>query len=150
VQISQISVTGAGYSLTGVSVPATLSPSQALTFSVVFDPTTAGSASGSISVTSNAAGSPGTITLSGTGVAATSHTVGLTWNDSGSTITGFNVYRSKTSGSGYVKVNGSLVGTQNYTDSGVQSSTTYFYVTTAVDGSGNESAFSNEATAVIP
>jgi len=60
------------------------------------------------------------------------------------------VYRSTTSGAGYIKVNGSLVPSMNYTDSAVQNGATYFYVTTAVDGSGNESAFSNEAPAVIP
>ena len=36
----------------------------------------------------------------------------------------------------------------NYTDT-VQSGM-YFYVTTAVDGSGNESAYSNEASANVP
>jgi fibronectin type 3 domain-containing protein len=60
------------------------------------------------------------------------------------------VYRSTTSGGGYVKINGSLVPSMNYTDSAVQNGTTYFYVTTAVDGSGNESTFSNEASAAIP
>src|SRR5262249_12910713 len=53
VQITQISASGTGYTLSGVSVPATLNPSQALTFSVVFAPTAAGAASGSVTVTSN-------------------------------------------------------------------------------------------------
>src|SRR5262249_28354429 len=70
VQITQISASGTGYTLSGVSVPATLNPSQALTFSVVFAPTAAGAASGSVTVTSNAAGSPITIALSGTGAQA--------------------------------------------------------------------------------
>jgi len=101
-------------------------------------------------VTSNATGSPAAITLTGTGVAATTHTVSLTWNETGSSISGYNVYRSTTSGSGYVKINGTLVPSMNYTDAGVQNNTTYYYVTTAVDGSGNESAFSNEASAAVP
>jgi hypothetical protein len=42
------------------------------------------------------------------------------------------------------------VGVLNYSDSTVQSATTYFYVTTAVDASGNESGFSNEVSAPIP
>jgi fibronectin type 3 domain-containing protein len=37
-----------------------------------------------------------------------------------------------------------------YTDSSVQAGQTYFYVTTAVDGAGKESAFSNQTQAVIP
>jgi fibronectin type 3 domain-containing protein len=60
------------------------------------------------------------------------------------------VYRSTTSGSGYAKVNSSLVGGLNYTDSTVQNGLTYYYVTTAVDGSGAESTNSNEAQAIIP
>jgi TolB protein len=42
------------------------------------------------------------------------------------------------------------VGGVNYTDSSVQNGTTYYYVTTAVDSSGNESTYSNEASANIP
>jgi Abnormal spindle-like microcephaly-assoc'd, ASPM-SPD-2-Hydin/Protein of unknown function (DUF1573) len=150
VQISQIAVSGTGYSLTGASAPVTLSASQTLTFNVVFDPASAGSASGSVVVTSNATGSPATITLSGTGVQATPHTVALSWTASTSTVSGYNVYRSTTSGSGYSKLNASLVSNVNYTDSTVQNGATYYYVTTAVDSSGDESSYSNEASAVIP
>ncbi len=150
IQISQISISGTGFSLSGASVPVTLSPSQKLTFSVIFSPTTAGGASGSVTVSSNAAGSPATIALTGSGVAATPHTVSLSWTASTSTVSGYNVYRSTTSGGGYSKVNGGLVGGVNYTDSTVQNGVTYYYVTTAVDSSGNESTYSNEASANIP
>ena len=37
-----------------------------------------------------------------------------------------------------------------FVDSLVQSGQTYFYVTTAVDGSGKESGNSNQTQAVIP
>jgi len=63
---------------------------------------------------------------------------------------GYNVYRTTTSGSGYVLVSGSLVGPDAYDDTTVQSGTTYYYVTTAVDGSGNESGYSNQAQAIVP
>jgi len=49
-----------------------------------------------------------------------------------------------------VKINGSPLGGLGYTDSNLQSTTTYYYVTTAVDSSGNESTYSNQASAVIP
>jgi len=49
-----------------------------------------------------------------------------------------------------VKINSSLLGALAYTDSNLQSATTYYYVTTAVDSSGNESTYSNQASAVIP
>ena len=150
VQISQIAVAGTGYSLTGASAPITLTSSQNLTFSVIFDPTVVGSASGTVTITSNATGSPATIALSGSGVTAVSHSVSLSWTASTSVVSGYNIYRSTTSGTGYAKVNGSLVGAVNYTDSSVANGTTYYYVTTAVDSSGNESSDSNEAVAVIP
>jgi fibronectin type 3 domain-containing protein len=76
--------------------------------------------------------------------------VALTWNASTSTVSGYNVYRSTVSGSSYTKINSSLVTTLSYTDSTVQNGTTYFYVTTAVDSSGFESADSNEVSAAIP
>jgi fibronectin type 3 domain-containing protein len=47
-------------------------------------------------------------------------------------------------------MNSSLLSGTTYDDSGVQSGRNYFYVSTAVDASNNESAFSNEATAAIP
>jgi fibronectin type 3 domain-containing protein len=65
-------------------------------------------------------------------------------------VAGYNVYRSTTSGSGYILVNGGLVGSLGYTDTSVQSGTTYYYVTTAVNSSGDESSYSNEAQAIIP
>jgi hypothetical protein len=150
VQISAITASGTGYTLSGASVPVTLTPSQRLTFSVVFSPTATGSVSGSVTITSNATGSPSTITLSGSGVVAVTHSVNLSWTASTSTVSGYNVYRSLTSGTGYTKLNGSLVSVVDYTDSTVSKTTTYYYVTTAVDASGNESANSNEAVAVIP
>jgi hypothetical protein len=148
VTISQITLSGSGYAMTGGSAPVTLSPSQNLVLSVQFSPTSAGSVTGTISIVSNASGSPATIALSGTGVVQ--HSVDLTWTASTSTVSGYNVYRSTVSGSSYTKINSSLVTALNYTDSTVQNGTTYYYVTTAVDSSGNESAYSNVASANIP
>jgi chitinase len=78
------------------------------------------------------------------------HAVNLSWSASTSSVSGYNVYRSTTSGSGYTKLNSSLVTGTTYTDSNVQSGTTYFYVTTSVDSGGDESAHSNQASATIP
>jgi hypothetical protein len=150
VQISQIAESGAGYSLSGASAPVTLTPSQKLTFSVIFSPTVTGAVSGSATITSNATGSPAAITLSGSGVVPVPHTVSLSWTASTSTVSGYNVYRSTTSGTGYTKLTASLDSAVSYTDSTVVNDTTYYYVTTAVDSSGNESSYSNEAVAVIP
>jgi len=151
VTVSSITELGSSFALSGAGTPVTLSAGQNLTFSVVFSPTAAGSATGTVTVTSNATGSPTTISLSGTGVVPSSHTVALSWTASTSAVVGYNVYRSTTIGSGYSKINSSLVAGLTYTDSStLQSSTTYYYVTTAVDSSGNESTFSNPASAAIP
>lgn len=71
----------------------------------------------------------------------------LDWNDNVEPdLDGYNVHRSTTSGTGYAKVNSSLVATSDYTDTGRANGTTYYYVVTAVDTSANESAFSTEAS----
>jgi hypothetical protein len=146
VQITGISISGTGYTLGGAGTPVGLSAGQTLTFSVMFAPTAAGSATGTVTVTSNATGSPATIALSGTGDPP--HSVVLNWDESNPTGLSYNVYRSTTSGTGYAKLNASSGLT--YTDTTVQNRTTYYYVTTAVDSSGVESLSSNEPQAIIP
>ena len=73
--------------------------------------------------------------------------VNLTWADNTeSDLAGYFVYRSTTSGSGYALVASGLT-LSAYSDSTVTQGTTYFYVVTAWDQAGNESAASNEASA---
>ncbi|PYT70181.1 MAG: hypothetical protein DMG39_16405 [Acidobacteria bacterium] len=69
VTISDVSTSGAGYSASGVSANATLTPGQTATLNVTFAPTAAGSVAGSVAATSNAGNSPTTISLSGSGLA---------------------------------------------------------------------------------
>jgi len=85
-----------------------------------------------------------------TATAQQAYSVVLSWNASTSSVTGYNIYRSTVSGREYAKINSSLVAALAYTDSTVQNGTTYYYVTTAVDASGIESVYSNQASAVIP
>jgi hypothetical protein len=151
VAISGISATGAGYSLTSGAGAVTLSPNQSTSVGVQFAPSVAGAVNGSVNVLSNAKGSASSVALSGTGVSPTvSHSVALNWGASGSTVAGYNVYRGTVSGGSYAKVNGSMLAGVNYADSNVQSGQTYSYVATALDGSGNESAYSNEVAAIVP
>jgi fibronectin type 3 domain-containing protein len=89
--------------------------------------------------------------LSITVAAAAAYSAVLNWTASTSSdVTGYNVYRSTTSGGGYVKLNSSLVTVLTYTDSTVVDGQTYYYVTTSVDSSGEESAYSDQQQAVIP
>src|SRR5437879_3278986 len=66
--IPQATVTGAGFSISGLTSPLTLTAGQSSTFSVQFAPTATGSASGGVSLVSNAPNSPSTIALSANGV----------------------------------------------------------------------------------
>jgi len=75
-------------------------------------------------------------------------TVPLDWNNnSESDLAGYNIYRSTTSGSGYSKLNGSLLSDSNYIDNSVINGTMYYYVVTAADTSSSESGYSVEACA---
>ncbi len=124
-----------------------LAPGQSTSFNVSFDPTSAGSFSGAISLASDAMNSPSNLPLSGSGV---THSVNLSWTGSSSPVSGYNVYRSGQTGGPYTRITSALDGSTAYTDTTVQAGQTYYYVTTAVDSSGNESAYSNETSAVIP
>lgn len=76
------------------------------------------------------------------------HSVGLSWVLSTTPNTSSNVKRSTTSGSGYTTLINTLGTT--YTDTSVVSGTTYFYVVSAVDTTGAESANSAQVAAAIP
>ena len=71
VTISSVTVTGTGFSASGVATGTILAPNQSITLNVAFAPTAAGSATGSVSVVSNATNSPATVTLAGSGQPAT-------------------------------------------------------------------------------
>ena len=78
------------------------------------------------------------------------HTVGLGWTGSTSTVSGYNVYRSSTSGGPYSRLNSSLLPGTTFIDNNVQAGQTYFYVTTAVNSNNVESAYSDQAQATVP
>jgi len=136
--------------LSGLALPVTIGVGQSATFTVTFLPQTSGSASGSISFLSNASNPSGSESLTGTGAAPAQHNVGLTWTENSSQVAGYNVYRGTKSGGPYSKINSALDPSTSYTDTATQAGSTYYYVTTAVDSTGSESAYSNEASAVIP
>lgn len=68
VTISAKSVTGAEFSVTGLTIPKSLAVGASMTVAVKFAPTIAGVASGSFNITSNATNSAAKYLLSGTGV----------------------------------------------------------------------------------
>jgi hypothetical protein len=67
--ISQSTVTGPGFTVSGLNPPVTLTAGQGVTFSVIFTPQSAAGASGNLAITSNASNPTLNIALSGTGTA---------------------------------------------------------------------------------
>jgi hypothetical protein len=68
--INTITISGAAFSLGTLSLPATLQPNQQLAVTVTFDPTTEGSDAGTLTVASNDASGPATVSLGGSGTTA--------------------------------------------------------------------------------
>jgi len=146
VTLSEGGLTGAGFHVSGITLPLTLSAGQSLTFDVVFAPQSVGSVVGNLSLSS-----PSDpllqIFLSGTGTAVS---VQLSWTASTSPqVVGYNIYRHDSTGS-YAKINSSLDADTSYLDASIVSSGTYYYATTAINSSGQESVFSNPVKINIP
>lgn len=151
VTVSSGIVNGSAFSLSGLSFPVTIPAGQQVQFSVKFTPSANGVASGSVTFTSDASNSPTIESLTGTGVPAAQHSVSLSWNASSSQdVIGYNIYRGVQSGGPYSRINSVLNASTVYTDTSVVDGQTYYYVTTAVDSSNQESGHSNDAQAVIP
>jgi len=89
--------------------------------------------------------SMGAACLTSTGL----HVVSLNWAAStSSNITNYKIYRSTVSGSSFSVIQ-TVGNVTTFMDKTVTSGTTYYYVVTAVDSTGAESPFSNQAQAVI-
>ncbi|HEX8926484.1 MAG TPA: choice-of-anchor D domain-containing protein [Terriglobales bacterium] len=146
---SSIALTGSDFAMTN-GCGASLAAGASCSIAVKFTPTAAGTRTGTITLTDNASGGTQQIALTGTGATATvAHQVTVAWSEAAS-VTGFNVYRSSTSGSSYTKINTSLISTTSYVDTAVSAGATYYYVVTAVDSNGVESAYSTQASATVP
>ena len=76
--ISQANLSGTGFSMSGLTAPLTVAAGTSMNFTVSFQPTTAGAASGSISISSNASSTPVTVSLTGTGVTTSTPAISLT------------------------------------------------------------------------
>jgi len=150
VTVNSVIVSGSGFSISPLSLPATLNPGQTMNVSLTFDPTAVGAATGTMTVTSNSStNATATVSLSGTG---NPHQVALSWNaPSGSTnpIAGYNVYRAAGGTTAFAVMN-SMDAQTAYTDANVQSGQNYTYYVTSVDSTGLESLPSNTTTVNVP
>ncbi|CAI4031827.1 hypothetical protein DNFV4_02248 [Nitrospira tepida] len=94
---------------------------------------------------SGASGSPRTIPVTVT-VGATSTSVNLSWDaNSESDLASYKVYYGTSPGNYTTNINVGKV--TNYTVNGLATGRTYYFAVTALDNAGNESGFSNEASA---
>jgi lysophospholipase L1-like esterase len=82
-------------------------------------------------------------------VAASSTSVLLTWQDNSNNETGFEIYHSTTSGSGFTLLNTTGADLTTFTHTGLTASSTHYYRIRAINGQGN-SAYTSEASATTP
>jgi nitrogen fixation protein FixH len=69
VTVTQVSPTGTGFSVSGLSLPLNLAAGQSQAFNVTYTPTSAGGSSGNLAIISNASNSSLNVALSGNGLA---------------------------------------------------------------------------------
>ncbi|MGA7523694.1 MAG: choice-of-anchor D domain-containing protein [Acidobacteriaceae bacterium] len=154
VTLESATISGKGFGVAGMSFPVTLSPRQSAVLDLQFDPTAAGAAAGTVTISSSAANGAAVISLSGTGEASSSsYGVELSWEAPASStdpVAGYHIYRATGSSGSYQLLNASVNPPTTYTDTTAQSGTTYNYKVTSVDAEGAESTASNVYTAALP
>ncbi|MEO8286285.1 MAG: alpha-amylase family glycosyl hydrolase [Chloroflexota bacterium] len=138
-----------------LTIPLTGYLRNGVTFTDALSTQTATSQNGSLTITLPALGAAILVAGNGQDLTPTSQPTGLTATAGNSQVTlqwtavagasSYRVYRSPLSGGGYVYL-GSTAST-NYTDNAVTNAQVYHYVVTALDNVGNESAWSNDASA---
>jgi hypothetical protein len=94
--ISAATITGTGFSISGITTPLTLTPGQSSSFSVTYSPLSAGSASGSVTIASNASNAALSVTLAGTAVTSGSLTGSPTSFSFGNVQVGLNQSQTET------------------------------------------------------
>ncbi len=153
VTVSAASLAGAAFTFSGATFPVTLNPGVAVSVQVRFDPMAVGTASGTLTFTSNSTrGSSSVVMLSGTGTTA-AHQVSLTWAapaNSPAGVSGYNVYRAAAGSTSFVRLNASADAQTAYLDQAVTAGASYSYYVKSVDAAGVESSPSNQVSVTIP
>jgi hypothetical protein len=149
--ISNLSVVGANardFAEIANTCGGSVAAGSTCTIGVTFTPSGGGERTAALNITDNALGSPQTVSLAGAG----SHDVVLSWAASAtSENVGYNVYRGTTSGGeSSTPLNASPINGITYVDESVASGTTYYYVVTAVNSNGVQSAASGQTEATVP
>jgi hypothetical protein len=135
------------FSISGVSLPVTIPSGQSISFGVVFAPKNAGTASANLSFGSSGSSTNTVEALTGT---ATMPYITLSWSPSTSQVAGYNIYRGTSSSGPFSRLNSTLDTSTSFVDNSIGIGATYFYATTAVNSSGQESSYSNLAEVSVP
>ena len=147
VTVDSVVSNNSAFTVSGLSLPLTIAAGQSASFTVTFSPMTTGAQTAALTFTSDAQTATTMVALTGTGMAASTHLVALSWNASTSAnILGYNVYRAVRNSSScgsYSKINAVLNTGTLYTDLSVLNGTSYCYASTAVNTSNEESVYSN-------
>jgi hypothetical protein len=150
VTVTADSLGSAEYSVSGLSLPLTITPGQKVTFQVTFAPQSPGQANSALGLTVSG-GTGASVPVGGDGVAPAQHSVSLNWQADPSGVSGYNVYKKGPGNSGkYNRVNSSLDINTDYIDSNVQGGNSYSYYVTAVNGQGVESSPSTTVNVAVP
>ena len=100
IEVSQVTVSGQAFSMTGLTLPTSLAPGHSLTLTIDFRPSSAGNSTGTVAITSTAATANISVALSGNGMTSgqlavnpanmtfPSVTVGTSQNQSGTLTAG--------------------------------------------------------------
>lgn len=150
IMIAGMSTAGPGFAAGGLTLPLVLNSGASATFQVMFSPSNAGDATGSVSLYANNNTVMAVVPMAGTGTVPIQHSATLNWVASTSTVIGYYVYRGTVSGGPYTRITSSVVPATSYSDASVQAGGVYYYVVTAVDASYIESVYSTEVQASIP
>jgi hypothetical protein len=154
VMVNSAVLTGTGFTLSGPTLPQTLTQGQTATLGVEFDPTVLGAAAGVLTIVSTSStNSTAVLAVTGTGTSPTTYVVDLSWDapaDSTDPVAGYNIYRSPSGSSSYTLLNSAVDTLTTYSDSTVQTGTAYDYIVESVDASGVESAPTSPVAVSIP
>jgi hypothetical protein len=152
VTVNTATLSGAGFSLSPATFPITLNPGQDISLVLEFDPSTAGAATGQLTIDSNSStGATTVVNLTGTGNAP-SYEVNLSWDEPNSpddSIAGYNIYRATSGSTMYQLLNSSTDSGTSFVDTSVQAGLTYDYYVETIDDLGVASVPSSTVALAI-
>lgn len=151
--ITSATLTGAGFTMSGITYPITLNPTQTAKLYVEFNPTVTGAVTGQLTIASNSStGAKLVIPITATGEASP-YLVDLSWDPVTSTtlpIAGYYVFRATSGSSTFQLMTPSADALTDYVDYSVVAGVTYDYYIESVNTGGVASAPSALLSITIP